>query len=521
MSTQKSSKEAESPTDDTMTTGVREGALPGAAETSGTLSGRERAPESSPADEEAEAELPVPHGQLVDGKYTVERLLAEGGMGVVCLGRHVQLDRPVAIKFLRQALAGRPAIVERFLNEARALAALRSEHVVSVMDVGQLESGRPYLVMEHLDGIHLEALLERDGALSIETAISYVLQICEPLAEAHALGIVHRDIKPENLFLWSGGPTADSVKVLDFGLAKQLGSSRALGVTGPQDSIGSPCYMSPEQVSTPQLVDSRTDVWSVGVVLYRLLTNTLPFEGERLVQVLSNILAANPVQLPELAPELDDELNAIVMRCLQKSPAARYQTMSQLSDALTAYLETRRSSLSEHATELLARPVAEEKLKIAGVRSRWPVVLMGLAALLGAAVYEADRTGHVRVRALTDGWLTPARLAEDGALRVSMPDYQQTLPFFRQVTNGAAMHDTNGAPTLQALPERERSLVASAGAPLAEQPLSDQERTRRQAAYADYLKSQGLTKLGDDALPSPSSEPVEEPADEPSREPPP
>jgi serine/threonine-protein kinase len=152
-------------------------------------------------------------------------------MGIVCLGRHVQLDQPVAIKFLRRTLSGRPSVVERFLNEARALAALRSEHVVRVMDVGQLESGRPYLVMEHLEGIHLEALLERDGPLNVELAIGYVLQVCEALAEAHALGIVHRDIKPENLFLWSGGPTSDTVKVLDFGLAKQMGSSKALGVT--------------------------------------------------------------------------------------------------------------------------------------------------------------------------------------------------------------------------------------------------------------------------------------------------
>ena len=344
-------------TDDTMVTGVREAALagtPNAIETSETLSGRERSAEESwPADDQAETELPVAEGQLIDGKYSVERLLAEGGMGVVCLGRHVQLDRLVAIKFLRRALSGRPAIVQRFLNEARALAALRSEHVVSVMDVGQLESGRPYLVMEHLDGIQLDALLERDGPLEVERAIGYILQVCEPLAEAHALGIVHRDIKPENLFLWSGGPTADSVKVLDFGLAKQLGSSRALGVTGPQDSIGSPCYMSPEQVSTPQLVDARTDIWSVGVVLYRLLTNTSPFDGDSLVQVLSHILAANPVPLPDLSSNVDDELNAIVLRCLQKSPEERYQTMSQLADALSVYLATRRSS---QASPWITRP---------------------------------------------------------------------------------------------------------------------------------------------------------------------
>jgi serine/threonine protein kinase len=488
-------------TDDTMITGVREAALAGAAHGSGageTLSGRERSTQESwPAEDQPESELPVPAGQLIDGKYTVERLMAEGGMGVVCLGRHVQLERPVAIKFLRRALSGRPAIVQRFLNEARALAALRSEHVVSVMDVGQLESGRPYLVMEHLDGIDLDALLERDGPLSVERAIGYILQICEPLAEAHALGIVHRDIKPENLFLWSGGPTADSVKVLDFGLAKQLGSSRALGVTGPQDSIGSPCYMSPEQVSTPQLVDSRTDIWSVGVVLYRLVTNTTPFDGDSLVQVLSHILAATPVPLPDASPHLDDELNAIVLRCLQKSPENRYQTMSQLSDALSAYLATRSSSRAEPTADgrRSKRPAAEDELKIVGVHSRWPAITVGLAALFAVAVYGADRTGHIRVRDLTDRWLTPARLAADAASSEPAPYHPQPLPFFRQVANAAAIRDSNGALTLQALPEPERTSLEPPTVPLLEEPMSQQERARKQAAYSDYLESEGLTRI--------------------------
>ena len=260
------------------------------------------------ADDTPESELPVPEGELLAGRYLVERMFAEGGMGIVCLGRHAQLDQPVAIKFLRRALSGRPAIVQRFLNEARALAQLRSEHVVRVIDVGQLDSGRPYLVMEHLEGVDLGALVDRDGPLSVETAVSYALQICEPLAEAHRLGIVHRDIKPENLFLWSGGPAQDVVKVLDFGLAKQLGSSKALGVTGPQDSIGSPCYMSPEQITTPHLVDERTDIWSVGVVLHRLLTDTLPFDGANLLEVLSHVLSAVPKSLSEVNPSLDPEL---------------------------------------------------------------------------------------------------------------------------------------------------------------------------------------------------------------------
>jgi serine/threonine protein kinase len=264
---------------DAAITGVRK-ALPNTGTIDVPSNDPQRFPlESWDADEAAESVPPVVKGELLGGKYVVEGMFAEGGMGIVCLGRHAQLNQPVAIKFLRRALSGRDSIIERFLDEARALAALRSEHVVRVMDVGQLESGRPYLVMEHLDGIDLSVLLERDGPLGVDKAVSYVLQVCDALAEAHALGIVHRDIKPENLFLWSGGTGSDVVKVLDFGLAKRLDSGHALGATGPQDSMGSPWYMSPEQIVTPQAVDSRTDVWSLGVVLYQLLTDTVPFEG--------------------------------------------------------------------------------------------------------------------------------------------------------------------------------------------------------------------------------------------------
>ena len=511
--------------DDTLITGVREAAslspaelsaeLKGSSEPTETLSGRPRpAQESWPLDDEAESELPVPAGTLLNGKYTVDRMFAEGGMGIVCLGRHVQLEQQVAIKFLRRALSGRSSIVQRFLNEARALASLRSEHVVRVMDVGQLESGRPYLVMEHLDGIDLEALLERDGPLSVKTAVSYALQICEPLAEAHALGIVHRDIKPENLFLWSGGPAADSVKVLDFGLAKQMATSRALGVTGPQDSLGSPGYMSPEQVATPQLVDARTDIWSLGVVLYRLLTNVSPFDGGSLVEVLSHILNAAPVPMAERTPAVDAKLDAIVLRCLEKSPEARYQTMSQLGDALSDYLGGREQSLAEPASSPRSssarRARNQAKIKIPGVHSRWPTVLPLLLVLLAAATYAAERSGRIRARDLSDGWLTPARMAGDPPLPLRDPDYQQAAPFSRAVLPGDVARAPDGRAAPRAFIEPERlsdapPLGAAAAEPSAA-PLGETERARRDAAYSDYLKNEGLTPLSDVPAASGSSE---------------
>jgi serine/threonine-protein kinase len=468
-----------------------------------TVSGaRATAPEAWAADDEPETELPVPAGELLAGKYSVDAAFAEGGMGVVCLGRHVQLDQPVAIKFLRRALAGRPAIAQRFLNEARALAALRSEHVVRVMDVGQLDSGRPYLVMEHLDGVHLEALLERGGALDVEVAIGYALQICEPLAEAHALGIVHRDLKPENLFLWSGGPAQDTIKVLDFGLAKQLGSA-ALGVTGPQDSLGSPGYMSPEQITTPQLVDARSDIWSLGVVLYRLLTNTLPFGGDSLVEVLSHILNATPPPLAQIRPGLDAELHAIVARCLEKDPAARYETMTQVADALQGYLAGRAQlALPAENGLVAARPrssppgAAEAKIRIPGVHSRWPAFLAILIALVTAAIYAGDRSGRIRVRSLSDGWLTAARLANDTAPPPPRPVEPPRLALTKRAASAVVEQEAAATAPPTGEPEAAATAAPTGDTPeVSPAPMSDQERAQKDAAYRDYLQSQGLTPL--------------------------
>jgi hypothetical protein len=448
----------------------------------------------------------VPEGQLVGGRYSVERVFAEGGMGIVCLGRHAQLEQTVAIKFLRLALAGKPSVVERFLNEGRALAALRSEHVVRVMDVGQLDSGRPYLVMEHLEGIDLDGLVDRDGPLDVETAVNYVLQVCEPLAEAHGLGIVHRDIKPENLFLWSGGPGRDIIKVLDFGVAKQFGAPRSKGVTGPQDSVGSPCYMSPEQIVTPQSIDSRTDIWSLGVVLHRLLTDTLPFDGSSIMEVLSHVLSAAPKSLAEARPDLasEPELEAIVRRCLEKERDARYQSMTELAEALSAFLAHRGAAAPEsvlpRATVSRNPPGRvyagdDEPIRIAGLRSRWPSLVLVGVALAAAAVYQADRTGRVRVRNLTDGWLTPARLAADSESPARLGNYQADFGIARGVFAADTTREASGALALRAPPELGSDAPPADASDASSAPLSDAERARKEAAYREYLTNQGLTPL--------------------------
>jgi serine/threonine protein kinase len=475
----------------------------------------DRPTDRSEVDEARETELPVPAGELLAGRYVVERIFAEGGMGIVCLGRHAQLEQPVAIKFLRRALAGKASVVERFLNEGRALAALRSEHVVKVMDVGQLDSGRPYLVMEHLEGTDLGALVAHDGPLPVETAVAYALQICEPLAEAHALGIVHRDIKPENLFLWSGGPGKDIVKVLDFGLAKQFGGQRAITMTGPQDSIGSPCYMSPEQITTPQSIDSRTDIWSLGVVLHHLLTDGLPFDGLSIIEVLSHVLSAAPKSLHEALPDrhFDPALDAIVTRCLEKNPEARYQTMADLAAALGDYLAARRdAAVSSSLTTpqppaplespplvlgseplMLADDEYAEKVRIPGLKARWPGALVFALGLAAAALYLAHSTGKIRVQTLGDGWLYPAHLGADVPLSPRTDPEIPQRAIARGVYATEPTHEVNGALALRAVPEvnADGSADADGGAT----PISAAERARREAAYRAYLRSQSLIPL--------------------------
>lgn len=282
-------------------------------------------------------------GDVFAGKYVLERVLGAGGMGMVMGARHATLGSPVAIKVLLPAASSIPGANERFVREARAAAALRGEHVARVLDVGVAADGAPYLVMEHLHGSDLRAVLRARGPLPIAEAAEYLVQVCDAMTEAHAYGIVHRDLKPSNLFLTQRSNGMPLVKVLDFGLAKILedapraATDASLTATGLV--VGSPPYMPPEQLRSLKLADTRSDIWSMGVVLFELLAGRVPFSADRPEGLIVAIATDSPPPLRSLRPDVPEGLETIVLRCLQKDPQQRIQSAAELGSLLRPFAE--------------------------------------------------------------------------------------------------------------------------------------------------------------------------------------
>lgn len=279
--------------------------------------------------------LPVQVGDIIDGRYRVERVLGRGGMGVVAAARHVRLRQRVAIKFPLAALVDRHDVVERMLREARATMRLRSEHVARVLDVGLHPSSGPYLVLEYLVGSDLSQVLARLGSLPLDVALDYVLQACEALAEAHRYRIIHRDIKPANLFLCDNPDGSALIKVIDFGLAKQLSAEANTTLTRSGTVLGSPLFMAPEQMRGTTEVDARADTWALGATLYTLLASEPPFPGKSSIDVYERIRSTTP-KLCERRPELPRAIEGAILRCLRIDPESRYANVAEVADALAA-----------------------------------------------------------------------------------------------------------------------------------------------------------------------------------------
>ncbi|MBK9262238.1 MAG: serine/threonine protein kinase [Polyangiaceae bacterium] len=296
------------------------------------------------------AAVGIAPGDEIAGKYRVERILGQGGMGIVVAAVHIHLDERVAIKLLRPEGVGRSDAAERFMREAKAAVKIKSQHVAKVLDVGILSDGRPYMVMEYLEGRDLGEELDRNGPMPEAVAVEYVLQACDALAEAHKRGIVHRDLKPSNLFLCKN-QKPPIIKLLDFGVSKFKDNSllpNALpSLTAEAALLGTPYYMSPEQIRSAKDVDERADVWALGVILYELISGRVPFDGTSATAVLAGICGDKPKPLHEVCQAVSSDVSEIVGACLAKNLDERMPNVRELVRALAAVAPDKASTIDE------------------------------------------------------------------------------------------------------------------------------------------------------------------------------
>jgi eukaryotic-like serine/threonine-protein kinase len=295
--------------------------------------------------------VPVKAGDILAGKYRVERVLGTGGMGVVIAATHLDLLELRALKFNTRADA---EATSRFLREARAAAKLKSEHIAKVYDVGRLDNGAPYMVMEYLEGCDLKVLLKTYGRLPTPTAALYALQVCSALAEAHTSCIVHRDLKPANLFLTHRPDGSPCIKVLDFGISKVLSHDSEFDITKTQQLMGSPLYMSPEQMRSTRSADFRSDIWSLGVILYKMVTGKVPFTGHGITELVSVVLETAPIPPSQCNPALPPILDDVILRCLRQNREERYANVVELAADLARFAPSGATAIVEAMTRVFA-----------------------------------------------------------------------------------------------------------------------------------------------------------------------
>lgn len=302
---------------------------------------------------------PVREGDILASKYRVEKVLGIGGMGVVVAATHVDLDQRVALKFLLPAASSNEELVGRFMREARASVRLKGRHVVKVLDVGRLEDDAPYIVMEFLEGSDLAAVMKTrpPGTTPIEEVVTYMLHTCEGLAEAHSYGIIHRDLKPGNLFLTRGVDGKPLVKVLDFGISKTIDRSitgEAASLTKTEMLLGSPLYMSPEQMRSSKHVDERADIWALGALMYEMLTGTVPFIADTIMGLCFAVAQEQPKDPREMRPDIPEELAKAILHCLEKDPAKRFSNVAELASAIEPFGPQRTRGTGERALDVLS-----------------------------------------------------------------------------------------------------------------------------------------------------------------------
>ena len=347
---------------------------------------------------------PIHPGEELAGKYRIEHVIGAGAMGVVVRAWHIELEQPVAVKFLYPEFARNADGAERFRREARSAAKIKNQHVARVLDVGTLVSGAaslrdaeghsiPYIVMEYLEGRDLAHELREQGPLPVAVAVRYVMQATEAVAEAHERGIVHRDLKPANLFLAEGARGERSVKVLDFGISKINGSGGAqlFSLTDTATLMGSPAYMSPEQLESSRNVDGRADIWSLGVILHELILGQVPFTGDSVPQLVRSILAGTRTTLLQRDASLL-ALESVVARCLCQEREQRFENAGALHEALRPF--------ADHASSTLRTPPLTPPVSLT---SR-PLVSSPLPASPDAPAAGADRSEPAGTAGVPSAW---------------------------------------------------------------------------------------------------------------------
>ncbi len=345
-------------------------------------------------------------GDVVGGKYRIDAILGRGGMSVVYRATHLDLDQLIALKVLAPEALLLPGYVERLKLEARAVARIRSEHVARVHDIGHLEAtpGRaavPYLVMEHLSGTDLSKLLKRRGQLPLAMAGGFIVQACEALAEAHALGIVHRDLKPANLFLTQRADGSSCVKVLDFGISRVPRRQGTVALTDPGTVLGTPSYMAPEQMEGLGALDCRADIWALGAILFELLTGETPYGHDTLPKMYVRVIRSRTPRPSQLRPGLPADIDEVVARCLAIEPEDRYPSVAHLAVALAAVIpgalaaarrvtrvfERRRSEASGASTPALSFEVLAPARAYGRERRHTVAILASFGAIAIAAFF--------------------------------------------------------------------------------------------------------------------------------------
>jgi serine/threonine-protein kinase len=429
-----------------------------------------------PTDNDELGVLAPATGTLIAGKYRVERVVGRGGMGVVLAARHEELDQLVAIKLLRSDIDRGDVAVARFLREARAAARIESDHVARVFDVGTLDTGHAYMVMEHLEGRDLEAVLASRGALPVEEAVDHVLEALEAVAQAHAHGIVHRDLKPSNLFLARRPDGSQRIKVLDFGISKLMkppGLDDAPGtLTGAGTILGTPGYMSPEQLKSSKSVDVRSDVWAIGVIVHELVSGVPPFGGETVGELFAAILDDPPTPLRTVRSDAPAALEAVVTRCLTRDRALRFPDVGALAAALAPFGSARTAALPGKIAMILghsdAVPATTARITLASSPEDWKASEMATTADSPAtpAAPEAKRSPAMGTAST---WTQRARDA-GGPRRWAVPLATLGVGLLAGIWLAWHVLGSGPDPAAHAVAAPGPSAVAGAPAPVAEAP---------------------------------------------------